>query len=78
MTIKIYSTPTCPYCVQAKNYFKARKIAFEDIDVSLDKKAAEEMIEISGQMGVPVIMIDKEVIVEFDLEKISKILKSNE
>lgn len=77
MTIKIYSTPTCPYCVQAKNYFKNKKIPFEDVDVSLNKEAAEEMVKISNQMGVPVITLDEKVIIGFDRDKIEKILSSN-
>lgn len=78
MSIKIYSTPTCPYCVQAKEYFKQKNIEFEDIDVSQDQKAAEEMVEKSGQMGVPVILIDDEVIIGFEKNRIEKLLKANE
>ena len=72
--IKIYSTNTCPYCTMAKEYFKEKKIEFEDIDVSQDQKAAHEMVEKSGQMGVPVIMIDDEIIIGFDKPKIEKII----
>ncbi|AKM82111.1 TPA: NrdH-redoxin [Candidatus Berkelbacteria bacterium] len=75
MQIKVYSTPTCPYCVQAKQYFKSRNIDFEDIDVSLDHEKAHEMIDLSGQMGVPVIKIDNDVIVGFDKAKIDQHLK---
>ncbi len=73
--VKVYSTPTCPYCHMAKQFLKENKIAFEDIDVSEDEKAAEHMVEASGQMGVPVLEIGKEVIVGFDLPKIKKALK---
>lgn len=74
--VKVYSTPTCPYCHAAKEYLKAHKIKYEDIDVSKDQQAAEEMIEKSGQMGVPVIIIDnKDVIVGFDREALRKALK---
>lgn len=76
MEIKIYSTPTCPYCVQAKQYFKNNKIEFEDIDVSIDQKKAQEMVELSGQMGVPVIVIDKKVVVGFDQNQIEKLISS--
>lgn len=72
--IIIYSTPTCPYCQIAKDYFKDRKIKFKEIDVSKDQKAAEAMIKKSGQMGVPQIEIDKEIIVGFDKEKIDELL----
>ena len=76
MNIKIYSTPTCPYCVQAKQYFKEKNLPFEDIDVSLDRNKAQEMIDLSGQMGVPIIKIDDKVITGFDVDEIEKALKS--
>ncbi|MCK9573394.1 MAG: NrdH-redoxin, partial [Candidatus Omnitrophica bacterium] len=53
MDIKIYSTPTCPYCKLAKQYFSSKGLSYEDFDVSADKKAMEEMVKLSGQMGVP-------------------------
>lgn len=61
----VYSTPTCPYCVYAKDYFKEKGVTFEDVDVSKDYARAMEMVQKSGQMGVPVIDIDGEVIVGF-------------
>jgi len=76
MNITIYTTPTCPYCVMAKNYLRTKKIEFDDIDVSSDRNKAEEMVKISGQMGVPVILIDKKVIIGFDQGKIANALKS--
>jgi len=72
--IKIYSTPTCPYCVTLKEFLKEKSIAFEDINVAQDAQTREEMINRSGQMGVPVVDIDGEIIVGFDKTKISKIL----
>jgi len=63
--IIVYSTPTCPYCVYAKNFFKEKGLEFEDVDVSTDRVRAEEMIEKSGQMGVPVIDIGGEIVVGF-------------
>ena len=75
MNIKIYSTPTCPYCVQAKQYFKSKNIAFEDIDVSSDQAKAQEMVKISGQMGVPVIKIDDQILIGFDQDEVEKSLK---
>jgi glutaredoxin 3 len=74
-SIKVYSTATCPWCHVAKNFFKEKGFEFEDIDVGKDKKAAEEMIEKSGQMGVPVIEIDGQIIVGFNEAKIREILK---
>ncbi len=73
--VKVYSTPTCPYCVMAKNYLKENKVDFEDVDVSKNSGAADEMVEKSGQMGVPVIIIDdKTVIVGFDRPALKKAL----
>ena len=73
--VKIYSTPTCPWCIIAKNFFKEHGIAFEDIDVSKNQKAADEMIEKSGQMGVPVIEVNGKIIIGFDENKIRNLLK---
>lgn len=61
--VKVYSTPTCPYCDMAKDFLKENKIEFEDINVQDDHEAAKEMIDKSGQMGVPVIEIDDKIIV---------------
>lgn len=72
--IVIYSTPTCHFCTLAKGFLEGEKIAFEEKDVSVDAKAREAMIEKSGQMGVPVIDIDGQIIVGFDQEKIKKLL----
>ena len=77
MNIKVYSTPGCPWCNVAKDFFKSHDIDFEDIDVSVDQKAAEEMIKKSGQMGVPVIEIDDEIIVGFNKPVLEEILGIN-
>ena len=61
----VYSTTTCPYCVYAKEYFKKNNIPFEDVDVTKDRKRAQEMIQKSGQMGVPVIDINDNIIIGF-------------
>lgn len=74
MIVKIYTTPTCPYCLMAKDYFNAKKLPFKEIDVSTDQEKAEEMVKLSGQMGVPVIQIDDVIIVGFDKERIEKII----
>ena len=63
--VTIYSTTTCPYCVYAKDYFKNKGVAFQDKNVSNDRAAGQEMIAKSGQMGVPVIDIDGQIIVGF-------------
>ena len=73
--IKIYSTPFCPYCVTLKDYLKSKKIDFKDVDVSSDEKEREEMIQVSGQIGVPVINIDGQIIIGFDKEQIDGALK---
>lgn len=73
--VKIYSTPTCVYCKTLKEYLKKHKIEFADIDVSKNEKDLQEMIKSSGQMGVPVVDIDGEVIVGFDKQKIDELLK---
>lgn len=76
--IKVYSTPTCPYCVTLKTFLKQHNIEFEDIDVSKDEEARNHMIEKSGQMGVPVVEVGEEIIIGFDKEKICEILKIKE
>lgn len=76
MKITIYSTPTCPWCVLAKNYFKNKNVEFTDYNIGIDPLKAQEMIKISGQMGVPVITIDDEILVGFDQDKIENILNS--
>jgi glutaredoxin-like YruB-family protein len=73
--VKIYTTPTCPYCEMAKEFFRENKIEFEEIDVSSNREAAMEMIEKSGQMGVPVIEIDDKIIVGFDIKAIKEALE---
>jgi glutaredoxin-like YruB-family protein len=73
--VKIYTTPTCPLCFLAKEYLKEKGIEFEEIDVSKNEAAAMEMIQKSGQMGVPVIEIDGQIVVGFDKEKIDELLK---
>lgn len=70
----VYSTPSCPYCTAAKNYFEEEGIEFTDYDVSEDKEKAKEMINKTGQQGVPVIEIDGETVVGFDKERIESLL----
>ena len=73
-TVTIYSTPSCHYCHAAKDYFTEHKVAFTDYDVAADAAKRQEMIQKSGQMGVPVIYIGDELIVGFDQEKIAQLL----
>jgi len=72
--IKIYTTPTCPFCQLAKQYFKEKGFEFEEVDVSRDEAAAMEMIQKSGQMGVPMIEIDGKIVIGFDKERIGELL----
>ncbi|MGE4288972.1 MAG: glutaredoxin domain-containing protein [Salinivirgaceae bacterium] len=74
-TVVVYSTPSCSWCNTLKNYFKEHHIAFRDIDVSRDQKAAEEMVKRSGQQGVPQTLINGELIVGFDKARIDKLLQ---
>ncbi len=71
----VYSTSMCPWCYKAKEFLKANNIKFEDKNVGEDQEARNEMIEKSGQMGVPVLDIDGNIIVGFDQEAIKKALK---
>ena len=79
MEIKVYSTPNCPWCKKLKDWLKSKKLAFQDIDVTESGTARDEMIEKSGQMGVPVILIkntDKEeVVVGFTEAKLDAAIK---
>ena len=72
--VKVYSTPTCPYCKMAKKFLQDNNVVFEDIDVSNDRQKAEEMIKKSGQMGVPVLDIDGTIIIGFDKDVIKQAL----
>lgn len=72
--IRIYTTPTCPYCTALKNFLKEHNIEFEEVDVSVDDQARKEMIQKTNQLGVPVVEIGDEFVVGFEKEKISKLL----
>ena len=75
----IYSTPTCSYCKMIKEYLRENKIEYKDYNVASDGEKAQEMMDKSGQMGVPVIIIKKDnkenVLVGFDQNKLDKIFK---
>ena len=72
--VKVYSTPTCPYCLKVKEYLKQKNIDFKNIDVTSDQAAVEEMIQLTGQMGVPVVVADGNSVVGFDKSKIDSLL----
>lgn len=69
-TVKVYSTSWCGFCKQAMAYFDSIKVNYEEVDVEKDQKAAEAMVEKTGQMGVPVIEIGDTVIIGYDRPKI--------
>ena len=70
----VYSTPSCHFCHMAKDFFKEKNVAFEDFDVAADLVKRQEMLQKSGQMGVPVILIDDQIIVGFNKPKIVELL----
>ncbi len=74
MRVKIYTTPTCPYCKMAKDFMREKGIVFEEVDVLQDEKAREELIEKSGQLGVPVIDVDGKIMIGFHREKLAELL----
>lgn len=77
-TIRIFSTPFCPYCITLREFFKEHNLVFEDIDVTENKAALDEMIEKSEQTVVPVVEIDGQIVVGFDREKIVQLLNIEE
>lgn len=70
----LFTTPTCSFCTAAKRYFREKNIKFTEVDVSKDQKAAQDMVRKTGQMGVPVILINNRPIVGFDKPKINAML----
>ena len=75
--ITIYTSDSCSWCQAAKEYLHAREMDFEEVDVSADRQRAMEMIEKSGQQGVPVLDIDGEIIIGFDRSRIDVLLELN-
>ena len=76
--VRVFTTIACPYCFTLMEFLKEKGIEFEEIDVSKDEKAKEEMIKKSGKLEVPVIEIDGQIVAGFDKEKIVKLLKLKE
>ncbi len=79
MKITTYSSPNCPYCTQLKDFLKEKKVEFEEVDLGQDPERAEELIKKSGQMGIPVTIIEKDskeqIIIGFNREELAKALK---
>lgn len=73
--VAIYTTPTCHFCKEAKAYFQQHNVAYSEYDVLADAAKRTEMVEKSGQMGVPVVTIGDDVVVGFDPEQFSKLLE---
>ena len=76
MEVKVFSTPTCPYCKMAKTYLDEQGVKFKDFDVTQDAAAKDEMIQKSGQMGVPVITVDGDLVIGFDRERLDSLIKA--
>lgn len=77
--VTVYSTPACPYCKMAKEFFREHKVKFTDVNVAKDGDKAEEMIKKSGQMGVPVIVISglkgqEDIVIGFNRERLAELL----
>ena len=72
--VTIYSTPTCHFCAMAKEYFKANGFKYDEFDVASNLEKRKEMMEKSGQLGVPVIIIDGQVVVGFDRPRLAQLL----
>ena len=74
-TVTIYSTPACHFCHAAKDFFTEHNVEFTDVDVAADAEKRQEMIELTGQMGVPVIRIGDDVVVGYDEAKVKELLE---
>ncbi len=72
--VKVYSTPTCPFCKKVKGFLKENNIEFEDVNVQENHEAVHEIVEKSGQMGVPVTDIDGTIIIGYDMPKLKAAL----
>ena len=75
MSVVIYTTPTCGFCHQAKMYFNRRHVRYIEIDVSRDQQAAIDMVQLSGQQGVPVIVVDGQVVLGFNQPAVEQLLQ---
>ncbi len=73
-TVTVYSTPTCPYCTQVKEYLKSKSVQFSDHNVATDLEARNAMVQKSGQLGVPVVDVDGQIVVGFNRGKLEELL----
>ncbi len=74
MNVTVYSTPTCPYCKLVKEFLTEKEVSFKDVDVASNPSAANEMVKLSNQMGVPVVDIDGHVVVGWNKDAIEEVL----
>lgn len=72
--VKVYSTPVCPYCQMAKDFLKKNAIAYQEIDVSKNEQSFQEMVQKSGQMGVPVFDVRGTIVVGFNRRALAQLL----
>ena len=72
--VSVYSTPTCPYCHQAKEYLKQKDIDFVEYNVASDLEARNAMVQKSGQLGVPVIDVDGNIVIGFNRARLEELL----
>ena len=77
MIVKVYSTPTCPYCKLLKEHLTEKHVEFTDINVADNSAAANEMVKLSGQMGVPVVDINGQIIVGWNKEAVEEALAAS-
>lgn len=75
MSVKIYTTPSCVFCKMTKDFFKANNVQYQEFDVASDIRAREDMIQRSGQFGVPVTDIDGNLVIGFDRARLAELLK---
>ena len=73
-TVTVYTTPTCHYCHNVKDFLKTNNINYSEYDVSDNLEKRKEMIAKSGQMGVPVVVIDNDIVVGFNEDNIRHLL----
>mgnify|MGYP001567981067 FL=1 len=73
--VTVYSTPTCPWCKRAKQFLDANKVAYKDLNVASDVFARKKMVEKSGQLGVPVLDVDGQIVIGYDEPKLKELLK---
>jgi glutaredoxin-like YruB-family protein len=75
MSVVVYTTPTCPFCYQAKEFLSRQKVPFVEKNVAADRQAEMEMVRVSGQQGVPVITVDGQVVIGFDQPRLMQLLQ---